>query len=148
MEMESITKFQAYQENSEKNNVKSLKSHLILSNQKFKYQNYITKKQYLHSDSYKKSNESEDMTGISRISSMTPSSSQLQVTNKKPKGRVSFAPKYRLINYIYYDPKEVILKEENNIIKEEEIKKDENIDIHKKNELTDKVAFQCTCSLM
>ena len=114
MEMESITKFQAYQENLEKNNVKSLKSHLILSNQKFKYQNYITKKQYLHSDSYKKSNESGDITGISRISSMTPSSSQLQVTNKKPKGRVSFAPKYRLINYIYYDPKEVILKGENN----------------------------------
>ena len=61
------------------------------------------------------------------------------VSNKKPKRNVSFAPNYRLIKYINYNPKEAILK--NNVNNEEndeknEKKKEDNI-----------VCFHCTCIL-
>ena len=141
--MESISKLQN-EDIPKKNSIISLKSKLNLSNQKLKY-----KKQYLRFDSIQKNNDTCEMTGISRINSINPTTSTPLSTsrNKKPKGRVSFAPKFRLISYIYYDPREVIHKEEN---KDENINKiiNEEIEIIKDKEDYDKVITLCSCILI
>ena len=61
------------------------------------------------------------------------------VSKKKPKRKVCFAPNYRLIKYINYNPKESILK--NNVNNEEN---DEN---NEKKKEDNTVCFHCTCIL-
>ena len=145
--MEVIKEYQSNENALRKTNTLTLKSQLSLSNQKLKYKSYY-KKQFLKSDSYKKNNETCETSDLSRINSIKNSSSQRQsATYKKRKRTVSFAPRYRFINYVYYDPGEEIHKDANNAIKEED-KKDESSNKHGKKEANDKVQFQCTCSLM
>lgn len=145
--MEVIKENQSNENVLRKTSTLTLKSQLSLSNQKLKYKSYY-KKQSLKSDSYKKNNETCETSDLSRINSIKNSSSQRQsATYKKPKRTVSFAPRYRFINYVYYDPGEEIHKDANNAIKEED-KKDESSNKHGKKEANDKVQFQCTCSLM
>ena len=144
--MEPINEYQSYDENLHKSNSLTLKSKLYISNQKLKY-----KKQYLRFDSYQKNNEVCETTGISRINSINRlATSSSSSPRKKPKGRVSFAPKFRLINYIYYDPKETLYKGENEKEKEkkDEIGKEELIKNQQNKETKDKVTLQCTCLLM
>ena len=123
----------------------TLKSHLYLSNLKHK-----NKKQYYHLDSLQKSNETCERTGISRVNSVNNIAlSSCNSPNKKPKGRVTFAPKFRLINYIYYDPRETVSKEENKIDDKDESNKEiKIINNLQKNKAGDKVTCQCTCLLM
>ena len=137
--METINEFQAYNNNIKKTNSITLKSKLILSNKKIKY-----KKQYLHCDSIQNNNDTCEMTGISRINSINLINT---TSNKRPKWRVSFAPKFKLINYIYYDPQEAIFKEENKNEKKNKIINEE-IDKTKVNRDTDKVTSLCTCILI
>ena len=139
--MESIPELQINSNNLQKRKNLTLRSFLDLSNQKSKY-----KKQYLHLDSLQKNNDTCEVTGISRINSITPNNAPISTTpNKRPKFTVSFAPRFRFINYIYYDPEEPIYKEENKnqeTIKEENEKNDIN-----KNQ-TEKINLQCTCYLI
>ena len=145
--MEVIKENQSNENVLRKTSTLTLKSQLSLSNQKLKYKSYY-KKQFLKSDSYKKNNETCENSDLSRINSIKNSSSQRQSASyKKPKRTVSFAPRYRFINYVYYDPGEEIHKDANNAIKEED-KKDESSNKLGKKEANDKVQFQCTCSLM
>ena len=145
--MEPINEYQSYDENLHKSNSLTLKSKLYISNQKLKY-----KKKYLRFDSYQKNNEVCETTGISRINSINRlATSSSSSPRKKPKGRVSFAPKFRLVNYVYYDPKEIICKNENENEneKKDEAKKDELMNNnYQTNETKDKVTLQCTCLLM
>ena len=108
--MEPIKEYQSYESSLKKSNSLTLKSKLYASNQRLKY-----KKQYLRLNSIQKNNnEACEMTGISRINSINHlATSSSSSPRKKPKGRVSFAPKFRLVNYVYYDPKEIICKNEN-----------------------------------
>ena len=145
--MEVITEYQSNENTLRKTNTLTLKSQLSLSNQKLKYKSYY-KKQFFKSDSYKKSNETCENSGLSRINSINNSSSQRHSASyKKPKRTVSFAPRYRFIDYVYYDPGEQIHKDVINAIKEED-KKDESSSKQEKREANDKVQTQCTCSLM
>ena len=143
--MEPINEYQSYESNLHKSNSLTLKSKLYISNQKLKY-----KKQYLRLDSYQKNNEVCEATGISRINSINPlATSSSASPSRKPKGRVSFAPKFRLVNYVYYDPKEIICKEETENEKKDEPKKDKSMNNNQQtNETKDKVTLQCTCLLM
>ena len=70
--------------------------------------------------------------------------------NKRPKGRVAFAPNFRLINYVYFDPKDKVVKEEKIEEKDEKMDDGEKEDNSRKEkiEANDKVTFQCTCHLM
>ena len=145
--METIKEYQSNEIILKKTNTLTLKSQLSLCNQQLKYKNYY-RKQFLKSDSYKKSNDTCENSGLSRINSIINSSSQRQsASTKKPKRTVSFAPRFRLINYIYYDPNEEIHKDVINVIKEED-KKDESSNKKEKREANDKVQTQCTCSIM
>ena len=143
--MESIKEYQSYESSLKKSNSLTLKSKLYTSNQKLKY-----KKQYIQFDSIQKNNnETCEMTGISRINTINhQSTSSSSCQRKKLKGRVSFAPKFRLINYIYYDPKETLYKGEKEKEKKDEIKKEELIKNQQNKEAKDKDTFQCTCLLM
>ena len=145
--MEPIKEYQSYESSLKKSNSLTLKSKLYASNQRLKY-----KKQYLRLNSIQKNNnEACEMTGISRINSINHlATSSSSSPRKKPKGRVSFAPKFRLINYIYYDPKETLYKGENEKEKEkkDEIGKEELIKNQQNKETKDKVTLQCTCLLM
>ena len=146
--METITEFQSYENNLKKSNTLSLKSHLSLTNRKSKY-----KKKFLHLDSISKNNnEICEMSGISRINSINQTGTSLSTSpNKKP--RVSFAPKFRLINYVYYDPREAIQKiEETSNEKKDEDNKNKTINININTnhsnikEANDKVNLQCQCT--
>ena len=142
--METITEYQSYEKNLKKTHTLTLRSHLSLSNQKYKY-----KKSYLRLDSFQKNNDTCEMTGISRINSINPTPSTPLSTSpnsKKPKGRVSFAPRFRLINYVYYDPRETIHKSEENKIEEKKSEDEEKIYSRPKNESDDKVNIQCQCT--
>ena len=145
--MNSITEYESCSGNKlKKTNTLTLKSHLSLNNLKSKY-----KKNHLRSESFQKYNETCEQTGISRINSINQTNTPLSTSpNKRPKGRVCFAPKFRLINYIYYNPNEIIHKEENEDEKKEikteaKINNEQNRQVR---EATDKVDFQCTCLLM
>ena len=147
--METVSEYNNTNENVLKRNTTlTLRSQLSLSNQKKKYKN-----NYLHLNSLQKNTiDTCETTGISRINSINPSNIPISIaSNKKPKGRVAFAPKFRLINYVYYDPKETILKvEENNFKGKKEEKKEDKLELDKKQniEANDKVIEQCTCLLM
>ena len=142
--MEPITEFQTYENNIKKNKNLTLKSQLYLFNNKLK-----SKKRYMHLDSYHKNNETCEMSGTSRINSISNSNTPLSTSpNKKAKGRVSFAPKYKLISYVYYNPNENIIKEENKDDNKDEKEDKEKAEINHKNKTTDKVAFQCTCLII
>ena len=144
--MDSISENQSFENIVKKNKTLNLKKQLSLSNQKTKY-----KKQFLRLDSYKKNNDTCEMTGISRINSINPTNTPKSMSpSKRPKGRVAFAPNFRLINYIYFDPKDKVLKEEKIEEMDEKIDKGEKEfnDNMKKIQANDKVTFQCTCLLM
>ena len=124
--MESITESHINKCDLTKSKILLLKNQLSPSNQKIKY-----KKKYLHLDSIQTNNDICEMTKISRINSINtnviPFSSS---PNKRPKWRVSFAPRYKFITYINYDPKDIVLKEKSKkenkgIIKEEKEEKEE-----------------------
>ena len=134
----------------QKSSTLPLYTNVILPTQKSK----CKEKKLLHFNNIQKINETSENSCLTRVNTMNRSNLQLvTVSGKKPKGRVSFAPKYRLINYIDFDPKESVLKTNNinniNSNKEEENKekeKNEKNEKNKKKELNN-VAFQCTCIL-
>ena len=131
----------------EQNKEKSLKrsgtlpiyTYLMLSNPKSKYK----QKKLFHCNSLQKKNENSVNSGLTRVNTLNYSNTQLiQVSGKKPKGRVNFAPKYRLVDYINYNPTESIYKKDN---KSEEIIKNENNT--KKKEIENKTNCNCACIL-
>ena len=134
----------------QKSSTLPLYTNVILPTQKSK----CKEKKLLRFNSIQKINETSENSCLTRVNTMNRSNLQLvTVSGKKPKGRVSFAPKYRLINYIDFDPKESVLKTNNinniNDNKEEENKekeKNEKNEKNKKKELNN-VTFQCTCIL-
>ena len=134
----------------QKSSTLPLYTNVILPTQKSK----CKEKKLLHFNNIQKINETSENSCLTRVNTMNRSNLQLvTVSGKKPKGRVSFAPKYRLINYIDFDPKESVLKTNNinniNSNKDEENKekdKNEKNEKIKKKELNN-VAFQCTCIL-
>ena len=141
--MEPIIEYESSNKKLKKTHTLTLNSHLSLLNLKSKY-----KKQYLRINSFQRNNDTCEQTGISRINSINQTNTSLSASpNKRPKGRVSFAPKFRLINYVYYNPNEIIHKgeteDENNKIRTEV-----KMNNAQKRESTDQVAFQCTCLLM
>ena len=144
--MESISENQSFENILKKSKTLNLKKQLSVINQKTKY-----KKQFLHLDSLQKINDPCEMTGISRINSINQTNTPKSTSPfKRPKGRVAFAPNFRLINYVYFDPKDKVLKEEKIEEKDEKIdegEKEDN-DKNKKIEANDQVTFQCTCLLM
>ena len=89
-----------------------LYSPLLLLNQKTKYKN----KKIYHYNSSQKINENSETSGLTRINTNNHSNAQIiSLKGKKPKGRVTFAPSYRLINYINYNPKDSIhINDKNN----------------------------------
>ena len=96
----------------QRNSSLPLYSTLFLSNLKSKYK---IKKIYRFNSLSK--NESTETSGLTRINSNNFSNMQLvNISNKKPKKKVSFVPSYRLVNYIYFDPKKSVF---NNDINEE-----------------------------
>ena len=133
--MENVQEYKNSEKNIKRSSTLPLYSTLLLSNPKSKYK---TKKLY-RVNSLQKINESSENSGLTRINSMISNTQLVLVSNKKPKRKVCFAPNYRLIKYINYNPKEAILK--NNVNNEEndeknEKKKEDNI-----------VCFHCTCIL-
>ena len=144
--MESISENQSFENILKKSKTLNLKKQLSLSNQKTKY-----KKQFIRLDSYQKNNDTCEMTGISWINSINPANTPKSSSpNKRPKGRVAFAPNFRLINYVYFDPKDKVVKEEKIEEKDEKMDDGEKEDNSRKEkiEANDKVTFQCTCHLM
>ena len=144
--MESISENQSLENILKKSKTLNLKKQLSLSNQKTKY-----KKQFLRLNSYQKNNDTCEMTGISRINSINPANTpQSSSPSKRPKGRVAFAPNFRLINYVYFDPKDKVVKEEKIEEKDEKIDEGEKEDNTKREkiEANDKVISLCTCLLM
>ena len=132
----------------QKSSTLPLYTNLILPTQKSKYK----EKKLFRFNSIQKNNETSENTCLTRVNTINRSNLQLvTVSGKKPKGRVAFAPKYRLINYIDFDPKESILKTNNinniNSNKDEENNEKEKNEKNKKKEPND-VTFQCTCILI
>ena len=111
-----------------------LYSPLLLLSQKAKYK---AKKLYNYNINHK-INENSDTSGLTQINTINHSNAQIiSLTGKKPKGRVTFAPSYRLINYIDYNPRESIHKKDNN----QNQMNEQNL-----NE-PNTVCFHCTCIL-
>jgi len=110
---------------------------LLLSNPKSKYKS----KKLLRFNSIQKINESSETSNLTRINSINRSNKQLvSATMNKPKGRVTFAPNFRLIKYIDFNPNESILKNNFNFRETEEIK-----EINERKEEDKVVCLQCTC---
>ena len=99
--------------------------------------------------SNQKFNENLDKSCITRANTTNLSNAQVvQVSAKKPKGRVKFAPDFKLVKHIDFNPIEPIYEDNNNknkevINKEKKDKKNEE----KKEEIkkASNVTFQCTC---
>ena len=146
--METIKEYQSYESRIKEYNSLSLKSKLYLS-KKNKIKNQ--KQYFIHLNSIHKTNTCEITSGsqINSISNLGLSFSTSTSSKKKLKGRVNFAPRYRFIDYIYYDPRETIRKEEKQNEIKEEVKKEEKIydNLHKKEE-EDKIVCNCICSIM
>ena len=148
--MESVTESQINKSDLSKPNILTFKYQLSLSNKKLQY-----KKQYLRLDSFHKNNDTCEMTRISKQNSINTNNLPLSTyPNKRQKLRVSFTP---FINYIDYDPKDIIFKkkikgENKEIIKEKKKKErekvKESIKYKPRNEKSNLVNFQCTCFLM
>ena len=122
-------------------------SPILLLNKKWNYKNRV----FNHCNSLQTINESSEISGLTRINSMNRSNPRLpSLLSKKTKGRVTFAPSYRLIKIIDYNPKEIINGDNNN-------NKNNNKNNYKnenKNKKYDKkyeqnsVCIQCTCILI
>ena len=112
---------------------------LLLSNPKSKYKN----KKFFRFNSLQKINESSDNSNLTRINSISRSNNQLITTTsntRRSKGRVTFAPNFRLIKYIDFNPSESVFK--NNI----NLKETEGInEIKEKKEEENEVCLFCTC---
>ena len=133
--MENVQEYKNSEKNIKRSSTLPLYSTLLLSNPKSKYK---TKKLY-RVNSLQKINESSENSGLTRINSMISNTQLVLVSNKKPKRKVCFAPNYRLIKYINYNPKEAILK--NNVNNEE------NNENNEKKKEDNTVCFHCTCML-
>ena len=133
--MENEQEYKNSEKNIKRSSTLPLYSTLLLSNPKSKYK---TKKLY-RVNSLQKINESSENSGLTRINSMISNTQLVLVSNKKPKRKVCFAPNYRLIKYINYNPKEAILK--NNVNNEE------NNENNEKKKEDNTVCFHCTCML-
>ena len=133
--MENIEEFKEFKtpEKIVQRNSLPLYSTLFLSNLKSKYK---IKKIYRFNSLSK--NESTDISGLTRINSNTFSNIQLvSISNRKPKKKVSFAPSYRLVNYIYFDPKKSVFN--NN---------DDNEENDERKNETNAVCAHCTCIII
>lgn len=86
-----------------------------------------------------KINENSETSGLTRVNTLNKSNAQIiSVSGKKPKMKVSFAPSHKLINYIYYNPKESIFKTNDN---------NENEEKNQPNE-QNTVCLHCTCIII
>ena len=144
--MESVTESQINKSDLPKPKILTFKYQLSLSNKKLQYKN-----QYFRLDSLQKNNDTSEMTGISKKNSINTNNIPLSTSpNKRPKWRVSFTP---FVDYIDYDPNDIIFKEKiksqnTEIIKVEKKKERKSIKYKPKNENSNQVNFQCTCFLM
>ena len=143
--METINEYQIT-EYIKKSSTIASKSRLKLSKLKLKCK---SKKKFDHSNSLQTTNKTREDTSISRINSINPSSEYLAASpSQKHKKIVTFVPNFRLINYVYYNPNDVIHEEEKQKEKENEQKIKEREDVPKKKVTNDKVTFQCSCVIM
>ena len=127
--MEIIDKFKTPEKSLERTSSLPLYTTLILSNQKSKY-----KKKISRINSLQKINERSENTGLTRINSTNRSN--IQLISEKSKHRVSFAPSYRLVSYIDYNPNQSIFKTN-----------DKNEENNPNNNETNTVCLHCTCIL-
>ena len=112
-----------------------LYSTIFLSNLKSKYKI----KKICTFNSLSKNNESTETSGLTRINSNNFSNIQLvSLSNRKQKKKVSFAPPYRLVNYIYFDPKKSVFNNNEGENEENDGKKNE----------TNAVCAHCTCIII
>lgn len=128
--VQSIQEFKTPEKILQRNSSLPLYSTLFLSNLKSKYKI----KKIFRINSLQKNNESTEASGLTRINSNNFSNGQLvSVSDRKSKKKVSFAPNYRLVNFIYFDPKKSVFNNNDN----------EDND-GKKNE-SNMVCSHCTC---
>ena len=127
--MEVIDKFKTPEKNLVRTTSLPLYSTLLLSNQKSKYKRKISR-----INSIQKINESSETSGLTRINSINRSNNQL--ISERSKRRVTFAPSYRLVSYVNFNPNQSILKTND--------KTGEN---NEKSNETNTVCLHCTCIL-
>ena len=127
--MEVIDKFKTPEKNLVRTTSLPLYSTLLLSNQKSKYKRKISR-----INSIQKINESSETSGLTRINSINRSNNQL--ISERSKRRVTFAPSYRLVSYVNFNPNQSILKTNE--------KTGEN---NEKSNETNTVCLHCTCIL-
>ena len=128
--MEVIDKFKTPEKNLVRTTSLPLYSTLLLSNQKSKYKRKISR-----INSIQKINESSETSGLTRINSINRSNTQL--ISEKSKRKVSFAPSYRLVSYVDFNPNKPIFKTN-----------DKNEENNGKNNETNTVCLHCTCILL
>ena len=126
--MEEIDKFKTPEKTLQKTNSLPLYTTLFLYNQKSKY-----KKKISRFDSLNKNQETSET--LTRINSINPSN--IQSISERPKRRVSFAPSYKLVSYINFNPNQSIFKTN-----------DKDEEINGKNEETNTVCLHCTCIII
>ena len=127
--MEVIDKFKTPEKTLERTTSLPLYTTLLLSNQKSKYKRKISR-----INSIQKINESSETSGLTRINSINRSNNQL--ISERSKRRVTFAPSYRLVSYVNFNPNQSILKTND--------KTGEN---NEKSKETNTVCLHCTCIL-
>ena len=154
--METIKEYQSYETRIKQYNTLTLKSKLYLSKQIKNQKQYFLQMDSLHKtytnkiNKANKTNDTCEITGASNVNSISNTGLSIPTSpTKKFKGRVNFAPRYKLVNYIYYDPRETVCKE----VKKEEIKEESNKSIKiddnvKKKEEEDKNICLCSCLIM
>ena len=127
--MEVINKFKTPEKTLERTSSLPLYSTLLLSNQKPKYKRKISR-----INSIQKINESTETSGLTRINSINRSNNQL--ISERSKRRVTFAPSYKLVSYVNFNPNQSIFKTND--------KTGEN---NEKSNETNTVCLHCTCIL-
>ena len=127
--MEVINKFKTPEKTLERTSSLPLYSTLLLSNQKSKYKRKISR-----INSIQKINESTETSGLTRINSINRSNNQL--ISERSKRRVTFAPSYKLVSYVNFNPNQSIFKTND--------KTGEN---NEKSNETNTVCLHCTCIL-
>ena len=143
--MKDINELETQEKNIKRNNSLPLYTLLLNQNQKSKYRN----KKLYHCGSLQKINENSEISGLTRINTMNRSNGQINsISAKKQKGKVTFAPKYRLINYIEFDPKDSILNNTNIKIDNEQNEKKEQYERNKIKNEENIVCFHCSCILI
>ena len=132
--MEGIDNFKTPIKSIKRSSTLPLYTTLILS-EKSKYKSRKLCRVY----SLPKINENSETSGLTRINTSNKSNAQLiSISGKKPKMKVSFAPSDKFVDYIYYNPKESIVKNNDD---------DENEEINPKNE-QNTVCLHCTCLII